>query len=121
MKVFVYYNLHKKLWSVKALDGPNKGRVVRHANAVCLANAIPKVSRAGRLRVLLERCKNVHAGITGELLASTLETDDLGTYDDWATVTYNPYLYETFVYTKDKKEYTGSKKCIMIGREVFTK
>ena len=121
MRVFVYYNLHKKLWSVKALDGPNKGRVVHHANAVCLANATPKVSRAGRLRVLLERCKNVHAGIVGDLVSWTNETSDWGAYDDWPTVTYNPYLYETFVYTKDKKEYIGSKKCIMIGREVFTK
>lgn len=121
MKVFVYYNLHKKLWSVKALEGPNKGRVLHHAHAVCLANARPKVSRAGRLRVLKERCKNVHAGIVADLVAWTRETNGADNYADWRTVTYNPYLYETFVYTKDKKEYTGSEQCVMIGREVFTK
>ena len=109
------------MWSVKALDGPNKGRVLLHAHSVRLANATPKVSRAGRLRVLKERCKNVHAGIVADLTPWTNETNGLGTYDDWSAVTYNPYLYETFVYTKDKKEYTGSKKCTMIGREVYTK
>ena len=39
MKVFVYWNLHKKVWSVKALQGLQKGRVVAHRNDVMIENA----------------------------------------------------------------------------------
>lgn len=66
MKVFVYYNLHRACWSVKALEGEHKGRVVAHAQAVGLDGVEFKVSEAGRLRVLREQRKNVHAGAVGE-------------------------------------------------------
>ena len=65
MKVFVYFNLHKKVWSVKALEGPNKGKVIEHTTNINIANAKFKVSEAGRQRVLKEKKKNVHAGVTG--------------------------------------------------------
>jgi len=32
LKVFCYFNLHRKCFSIKALEGPNKGRVVAHIN-----------------------------------------------------------------------------------------
>ena len=48
MKVFVYYNLHKHLWSIKALEGPDKGRVVHYATSVLLRDPVAKVSEAGR-------------------------------------------------------------------------
>lgn len=62
--VFVYFNLHKKVFSVKDVK---TGRVIAHANTVKLQNAYPKVSEKGRQRVLKEQRKNVHAGIRGEL------------------------------------------------------
>ena len=119
MKVFVYYNLHKKLWSIKALEGPSKNKVVYHAHRVELWGVTPKVSKAGRLRVLRDRCKNVHAGLQGELVSYTPCPKLNHKGDDWEAITYNPYLYETFVYTKDTKEFTGARSCIMEGREVF--
>jgi len=67
MKVFVYYNLHKSCWSVRASDGPLKGKVIAHAGSVFLRDATFKVSEAGRQRVLKEQRKNVHAGVEGEL------------------------------------------------------
>jgi len=95
MRVFVYFNLHKKVWSVKALEGPNKGRVIQHATNMVLRDCRFKVSEAGRQRVILEKRKNVHAGVVG-----TLETSP----DAWAlgtlatvAVTYNPYKAGTFV------------------------
>ncbi len=65
MKVFVYYNLHKHCWSLKALEGKDKGRVVAHADDVMVYLAKCKVSEAGRQRVLNEQRKNVHAGVVG--------------------------------------------------------
>ncbi len=65
MKVFVYFNLRRKLFSIKALEGPMKGRVVAHRHDVLINDATFKVSEAGRQRVIRERCKNVHAGVSG--------------------------------------------------------
>ncbi|CAB4165115.1 hypothetical protein UFOVP823_10 [uncultured Caudovirales phage] len=39
MRVFVYWNLHRKLWSVRAAEGPNKGRVIAHRECVYLLHA----------------------------------------------------------------------------------
>lgn len=112
MKVFVYFNLHRKCWSIKALEGPSKGRVIGHAHYVDLACVEWRVSEAGRQRVLREKKKNVHAGAVGKLEAwSTPEGERHGvkmgesTFDrvsaDLSTeaplsVTYNPYKGPTF-------------------------
>jgi hypothetical protein len=90
MRVFVYWNLHKGMWSVKAMEGAHKGKVIARVGELALSNATFKVSRAGRERVLREQCKNVHAGVVGDLTDSR---DVHGT----VRVTYNPYKYSTFV------------------------
>lgn len=92
MRVFVYFNLHKKVWSIKALEGINKGRVIAHKNKLSVLNATFKVSQAGRNRVLREKRKNVHAGVVGQLCHHI---------NDFSTqVSYNPYKAEYF-YRKD--------------------
>lgn len=104
MKVFVYFNLHKKVWSIKALEGPDRGRVIQHADSVTLYDARPRVSQAGRRRVIREQRKNVHAGIVGQLMESQWKTPERA-----CKITYNPYKYETFVYThKTDLEYLHS-------------
>ena len=97
MRVFVYYNLHKKVWSIKALEGEQKGRVIRHAATLTLSDCTFKVSEAGRQRVLRERRKNVHAGVVGHLVDPTVMTDEA------IAVTYNPYLYDSFVVSESKQ------------------
>lgn len=78
MMVFIYFNLHKHLWSVKALSGSRKGKVIYHAESVRVNNPVCKVSEAGRQRVLRERRKNVHAGITGWLTDCIGDQTDAG-------------------------------------------
>lgn len=95
MKVFVYFNLHKKRWSVRALEGPKKNRVIEHKNIVVLKNCTMKVSEAGRQRVLRERRKNVHAGIVGEL-----NQNADWRFDENNIITYNPYKGPDFVKVK---------------------
>ena len=87
-KCFVYWNLHKKCFSIKALDGENKGRVIAHADRIHVESCQFKVSQAGRLRVLKDKCKNVHAGIVGVVRDAA---------PDMVGVTYNPYKYDSFV------------------------
>ena len=92
MKVFIYFNLHKRCYSVKALSGPQKGRVVAHTSSVVLADASFKVSEAGRQRVLREKRKNVHAGVCG-----TWHSAHIGPPAEGVKVIYNPYKYASFV------------------------
>ena len=67
LRVFVYFNLHRKCWSIKALEGAARGRVVAHATSVRLDCVEFRVSEAGRQRVIREQRKNVHAGAVGVL------------------------------------------------------
>ena len=99
MRVYVYFNLHRKCFSIKALEGAKKGRVVAHRDDVLLFDGVFKVSEAGRQRVLREQRKNVHAGVVGEWVGSL---DDELTIErivyNGTPVTYNPYKYDTFVH-----------------------
>ncbi len=94
MKVFVYYNLRLKCFSVKALSGPHKGRVVDHSTTVEVLDATFKVSEAGRRRVLREQRKNVHAGVVGTLRYTH---GPLHVGENCTLVEYNPYRFQTFV------------------------
>ena len=115
MRVMAYYNLHKHTWSLKALEGPQKGKVVAHRAEVWLRDARPVVSLSGRARVLREQQKNVHAGIVGEWIPSRgiLKGDKLD------KVTYNPYKYDSFVYTADESMYSGSPVALLWQKQVW--
>jgi hypothetical protein len=116
VKVFVYYNLHRHTWSIKALEGAQKGLVVAHSDTVLLQDATGKVSQAGRQRVLRESRKNVHAGIVGELVHTGIE----GYFPGLTEVTYNPYKYETVIDKDTLEPYGGSQFAYMDNRRVFT-
>jgi hypothetical protein len=102
MKVFVYFNLHKRTFSVKALEGPNKGRVIKHTDEVFLHGVQFKVSEAGRQRVIKEKRKNVHAGVVGHIDCPRIINDDD------VLITYNPYKYSTFVDRLDESPVTSA-------------
>jgi hypothetical protein len=98
-KVFVYFNLHRKCLSVKALEGAHKGRVIAYADTIVLHGATFKVSEAGRQRVIREKRKNVHAGVTGYIVG----LNPCGYFIDaikniGSPVKYNPYKYTSFVH-----------------------
>jgi len=98
MRVFVYFNLHKKCFSIKALEGDRKGRVVAHSTTVLLEGCKFKVSEAGRQRVLREKRKNVHAGVTG----TWINADRVESCYEFLSmvgrqVSYNPYKYSSFI------------------------
>ena len=113
MRVFVYYNLHKHTWSIRALGGPNNGRVIGHSDTVLLSNVTPRVGQAGRRRVLAEGRKNVHAGIVGDLVHREGEG-----YFPGLQVTYNPYRFTTFVYSDTLEEFKGSQFAYMENKRV---
>ena len=121
MKVFVYWNLHRGLWSVKALMGPNKGRVIDRMPTVLLRDAEGKVSEAGRQRVLRERRKNVHAGIVG-IWEDNIRGAEIGRMLESVgdRITYNPYKYSEFVHAVDESPFEGSAYAVLCrDRAVF--
>lgn len=67
MKVFIYRNLKTGKWSIKALEGEHKGKVIAHAHSVQLTDVTPKVYESGRQRVIRAQRKYVHAGLVGQL------------------------------------------------------
>lgn len=63
----VYYNFNRKVFSIRAGEGPHRGRVVAHEDKVTVWGARFHVSAAGRERVLRQKRKNVHAWVRGEV------------------------------------------------------
>lgn len=85
-RVFVYWNLHKSLWSVR--DCKTR-KVIAHLHSLTLIDVKFKVSEAGRQRVLREQRKNVHAGVEGYV---SVDTDN----PCLIPVRYNPYELSSF-------------------------
>ncbi len=91
--VRVYFNLHKRQFSVMSWDrGPTYGRLLAHGELVYLRDVTFVVQPAGRARVLAERTKNVHAFVQGRWL------DPPATFDDVAgrRLRYDPYVSSSF-------------------------
>lgn len=112
MKVFVYFNLHKKVFSVRALEGDRKGLVVAHREYVALTDVTFKVSEAGRQRVLRERKKNVHAGAVGNW------NDDVAVLQDDIAVTYNPYRFNSFVNKETEAPIHTAKRAVLCNKRI---
>jgi hypothetical protein len=107
MKVFVYFNLHRKLFSIKALEGPMKGRVIAHRHDVLINDATFKVSEAGRQRVIRERRKNVHAGVSGTWFEDYFTFSSVSI--NGSAIMYNPYKYSTFVHLYGEHPITSAR------------
>jgi hypothetical protein len=84
----VYYNLHKKVWSVR-----NKGKVIDHCTSISLVNPSFDVQPAGNERVKRTGVKNVHAFVRG----NKKKGEAFLCTDDWREVTYNPKKHDSFV------------------------
>lgn len=111
-QVQVYYNFHKKLFSVQEkVNG--RWKVVEHTKDIVIRNAKFVVSEAGRQRVLKEKRKNVHAKIVGERFPfSPL----IFAYRD--KVSYNPYKGANFTISCSEKPLDKAKYVTIIGGEV---
>ena len=117
MKVFVYFNLHKKCFSIKALEGQFKGLVIGHTNSVLLSDVSFKVSQAGRSRVLAEKRKNVHAGVAGHMADSGAHDVHSRYMMMGAAITYNPYKYTSFVQRSTEQPVHNAKWAALLAQD----
>ena len=86
-KVEVYFNLHKKCWSVRQTGVP-----VVHTDFIEIKDPQFVVQQGGNARVRREKKKNVHAFVRGYL------TERVGIFPkNQKLVTYNPYKHTSFV------------------------
>lgn len=113
MKVSVYFNLHKKCWSIRS-----RGRVIAHAARVEISSPEFKVSASGRARVLRENKKNVHAFVSGELV-SFGEANGEGLSGD--RVTYNPYKFSTFVRAENEEAIFNAEYAVLEDKKVYAR
>lgn len=92
-KVMVYYNLHKKTFSVRY-----DNKVILHADYVRLGDVEFRVRTGGKERVRQEKSKNVHAFVIGTLLDyCEYPCEELPSEPNDNIVTYNPYKYDSYV------------------------
>lgn len=117
MKVFVYRNLHKAKYSIKALDGRHKGKVIGYGNRLTMTQCQFKVSEPGRQRVLSSGHKNVHAGVVGHIIScedlesrlpNTIDTKQTDIPFRGVQISYNPWKTGTFTTTKTRNSIRGA-------------
>ena len=99
-KVAIYRNLHKNCLSVQSRERVDYGKVIAYCKSIFVKRPKFIVREKGRLKVLEEGRKNVHAFIVGECpsleLWSWLRDVKMGG-NPTTKVFYNPYKYSTFV------------------------
>lgn len=107
MRVRVYFNLRRKVFSV--MDKKTR-RVIAHLAEVGLTDVRFIVSESGRQRVLREKVKNVHAFVEGTLgLTQPIEG---------VAVSYNPYKAPTFVERDSGLPVHSAPRAFLQGRSV---
>lgn len=127
MRVFVYWNLNKGGFSLRALDGAAKGKVVAHASSVLLFDVKMTVGHASRLKIAAGAHKEVHAGFKGTLHAFQGTLTDQGERAGidapwrcdadaftaietlWEPITYNPKRDAGFVSRLDGRLIEGAE------------
>ena len=97
-KFEVYWNLQKKLWSVR--DYATK-RVVTHEDEMYLYNPIFRVQQGGNKRVRDTGVKNVHAYVQGYWDGPSFEP--MYKFSCLRRISYNPYKHNTFVWADTEK------------------
>ena len=113
MRVEVYFNLHKKTFSVRSAKS---GKVLLHTDEVHIENPEFVVRQSGRNRVLSEGRKNVHAFVRGD--ATFFRYTNRPMLD---TLTYNPYKYVFFVDKKTEEPvYKASRAWLTVTDKIPT-
>lgn len=126
--VDVYLNLHRPgFLSIRAAEGPDKGRVIAYSTAIELEGCQFRVSEAGRQRVLRECRKNVHATVRGRVVQVCTDAvpsrrlvskASRALADGAKDVTYNPYFTPLFIHRQTKEPVHAAASVIVIGKHV---
>ncbi len=117
-RVRIYRNLNKReFYSIKAMDGENKGKVIGYAKCVVLKDVKFVVGAKSRETVVKNNRRNVHAYCEGIIVDAFDMLQTLGGYQH--VVTYNPFKQETFYIRETGKSFMEQcSKVILQGADV---
>ncbi len=116
----VYFNLHKRLFSVQ-----QSGKVYAHADGVLLENVRFNIAKAGQRKVRETGRKNVHARVSGydpstegvvlnpDLVQWCREEMESLRDRGWKTAKYNPYTNDTFICWETGEPVHDARKALM--------
>ncbi len=101
-RVLIAYHLYKKCFSIRCFA---TRKVIGYADSVSVTNARFLVAQSGRLRVLRERMKNIHAFVEGEFRSARLPIESVSPSlpqisalpASLSEAYYNPYQVASFV------------------------
>lgn len=113
----VYRNLHKHCWSVRV-----GGLVKHHSHYVILKDAFPRISQAGRGRVLEQKSKNVHARLCSKSAIEIVDQPERMMADDIKharQISYNPYKHDYFYVIGEESLAFCEGDVILCGNEVW--
>jgi hypothetical protein len=105
-RVKVYFNLHTHLFSMLAMQGAYKGRVVAHGNGIQIDDVKFHINKSGQLRVRTQRKRNVHAYAVGTYKGITETNLEKNAY-------YNPYTTDRFINSDTKVELDGVEAAVV--------
>ena len=116
-RFFIYRNLHKGTFSIRY-----DGKVVAYMNRMMLPKTEFRVNEGGRKRVLESGQKNIHAfAISHDYHQYTKDTkqfmDDVDILQ-LERVTYNPFIYKSFV-DKAGLPVIGAKAAYLFDGEIW--
>jgi hypothetical protein len=92
----VYRNLHNDMFSIQQYNN-GRWQVVGHARSIRMKDCRFHVSQTGRMRVIQEKKKYVHAFVLGFVHSTGYVPSDQD-MKYLREITYNPYTLEYFVY-----------------------
>ena len=111
-RVFAYRNLHKDCFSFKDCK---TGRVTYRGKIAVMRDVKFAVGIKGRLKVILEKSKNVHAGIRGYL--TQLGGPGVGTLGP--EIAYNPYKSGNFYFKESGCPVYEADAVILLDNKVY--
>ena len=98
----IYRNLNKAkrdpsrfVWSIRAADGPHRGKVSGHAETVVLRDPVFKVAESTRQRIIRDTRRAVCAYIRGTV-CSRRDVDLFADLLYRVRISFNPYQSPTF-------------------------
>ena len=111
----IYFNLHKKCYSIQAWDQDKRGwRLYEHAFAVHVKDAKMQVNEKGRQRVIREKRKNVHAFIVAPFAEKISKKKGNGPNRRMKSICkYNPYKAGYFHNSKTLKPIRSVEEAIL--------
>lgn len=107
-RVRVYRNLHTGNFSVQCCK---TGLVIARVASIELSNVHFVVRQAGRLKVLAEKRKNVHAFVVGTVSNSTAAAS--------RQVSYNPYKMDCFCLAENAEPISTASFARLTNNKIF--